>query len=390
MGLESSRRRLLEHSFREVSVQIPLEIGDEIRTYDGFRVQHNQARGPFKGGIRFHETVDSSEIRALAQLMTWKTSLVDVPFGGAKGGIAVDPEKLDRDSLEVLTKRFTQKMAPVLGSHVDIPAPDVNTNPRVMAWIFDEYSKTHGHTPSIVTGKPLELGGSEGRLEATGHGVAHATARALGDLGIEVQDARVAVQGFGNVGSHAVRRLAELGARVVAVSDVRGAVASKGGLDTDALARHAAETGSVANAPGAKNISGEDLLGLECDVLVPAALEGALHCGNEGNVRARLIVEGANMPTTHMADVALRDRGIVIVPDLLANAGGVIVSYFEWVQNLQGFAWDRDVVLARLESCLDRAYDAVTRDGVAGQDLRTCAYEIAVRRVLNAINLRGF
>jgi glutamate dehydrogenase (NAD(P)+) len=395
LALSTAQRELLLPAFREVIIRIPLEVRRDgargLETFTGFRVQHNHARGPFKGGLRFHPDVNLGEVRALAQLMTWKSALVEIPFGGAKGGIAVDPTRLSRGELETLTKRFTQKMAPVIGVHQDIPAPDVNTNPQVMAWLFEEYSKTHGYEPAIVTGKPLELGGAAGRLEATGHGVAFVTALACRERSIDLAEARVAIQGFGNVGSHTARRLAELGARIVAVSDVRGGVFCDRGIDVLAAIAHVEESGSVEGLPESEPISNEELLELPCDALIPAALDGTIDCDNEPKIRAGLVVEAANMPVTHGADESLGARGVAIVPDILANAGGVIASYFEWVQNIQQFPWSREVLLQRLEADLDRAFKAVEAARAStGVDARTAAYELAVQRVLRAIELRGF
>lgn len=395
LRLDAAQRQLLLQSFREVTVQIPLKVKadgrETLRTYTGFRVQHNHARGPFKGGLRFHPDVNQGEVRALAQLMTWKTALIDIPFGGAKGGIAVDPSALSSEELETLTKRFTQKLAPVIGVHEDIPAPDVNTNPQVMAWIFEEYSKTHGYTPAIVTGKPLEIGGAAGRLEATGHGVAFITDLACMSLGIDIKGAKIVVQGFGNVGSHAARRLYEMGAHVIGISDVHGALLCDTGIDIEKAMQHVTETGAVDGLPGTRAISNEELLTLPCDVLIPAALDGAVTCDNAADVKARIIVEGANMPVTHMADAELVGRGVVVVPDVLANAGGVLASYFEWAQNIQQFPWNRETLIERLEERLAHAYGAVVaRSTDEGIDLRTAAYEMAVARVLRAVELRGF
>ena len=395
LGLDTEQKNLLLQSFREVTVQIPLKIRtdgkERLRTFTGYRVQHNHARGPFKGGLRFHPSVQLDEIRALAQLMTWKTALVDIPFGGAKGGIAVDPTELTETELETLTRRFTQKLAPVLGEHEDIPAPDINTNPQVMAWMFDEYSKSHGHTPAAVTGKPVELGGSQGRLEATGFGVGFVTARACTELSIPMKRARIAIQGFGNVGSYAALCLHEMGARIVAISDVFGGLYCEEGIDIPAAMQHVRENGHLQGLPGTRKIDNKSLLALSCDVLIPAAMEGVMHCDNVDDVQARLLVEAANMPVTHMASDKLRERGIVVVPDILANAGGVTVSYFEWVQNIQRFPWNRDKVFDLMKTYLSRAYAdvcALSRQGHV--DLRTAAYELAVRRTLLAVNLRGF
>ncbi|MDQ6958981.1 MAG: Glu/Leu/Phe/Val dehydrogenase dimerization domain-containing protein [Mariprofundaceae bacterium] len=395
LDLNAAQRKLLLQSFREITVQIPLEVRQggkkTLHTFTGYRVQHNHARGPFKGGLRFHPEVKLEEIRALAQLMTWKTALVDIPFGGAKGGITIDPAKLTENELETLTRRFTQKLAPVLGEHEDIPAPDVNTNPQIMAWIFDEYSKSHGHTPAVVTGKPVELGGSEGRLEATGFGVAFITGRMCSDLSIPLKQARIAIQGFGNVGSYAALRLSEMGAHIVAISDVFGGVYCKDGVDIWAAMRHVQENGRLQGLKGTKEISNEALLALPCDVLIPAAMEGVINCNNADAIQARLVIEAANMPITHMADDKLRTHGTVIVPDILANAGGVTVSYFEWVQNIQRFPWDKSKVFKRMETYLSRAYEDVRElSRRKRMDLRTSAYELAVQRTLQAVTLRGF
>jgi len=323
--------------------------------------------------------------------MTWKTALVDIPFGGAKGGISVDPAELTATELETLTRRFTQKLAPVLGEHEDIPAPDINTNPQVMAWIFDEYSKSHGHTPAAVTGKPIELGGSKGRLEATGYGVAFITGKACADLSIPVEQARIVIQGFGNVGSHAALCLHEMGARIVAISDVFGGLYCEKGLDIPAAIRHVEENGRLQGLDGAQPVDNTSLLALPCDVLIPAAMEGVIHCDNVDDMQARLLIEAANMPVTHMASDKLRERGVVVVPDILANAGGVIASYFEWVQNIQRFPWDVDKVFSLMETYLSRAYKEVCELARHEHvDMRTAAYGIAVQRTMQAISLRGF
>jgi len=382
----------LKTPFREVMTEIPLRCSDgTLRIFRGFRVQHDPARGPMKGGIRYHPRVDLDEVRALASLMTWKTAVVNLPFGGAKGGVDCDPGTLDRRDLEAITRRFVQRMHMFIGPSRDIPAPDVNTGPEVMAWIVDEYAKFYGYSPGVVTGKPLELGGSEGRLTATGDGVGLVTARALAAAGREVQGSTVAVQGFGNVGSFAALDLSRRGARVVAISDVHGGIYSGDGIDLERAVLAARGGGSVVGYDGAhERISNEQLLALDVDVLVPAALEGVIHGRNAAEVRASLIVEGANGPTTPAADRILEERGVVIVPDILANAGGVTVSYFEWVQNSQNMRWEGDRVREELERVMNKAFDevaAVARD--EGVSYRLAAFMLAVRRVARASELRG-
>lgn len=395
LGLTAAQRTLLLSPFRETTISIPLKTvrtnGYTLQTFQGYRVQHNHARGPFKGGLRFHPNVDLGEIRALAQLMTWKTALVDIPFGGAKGGIAVDPSILTESELEILTKRFTQKMSPILGVHKDIPAPDVGTTPQVMAWILEEYSKSHGYTPAIVTGKPLELGGSEGRLEATGQGVAFLTAKAAELHSISIVGARIVIQGFGNVGANTAKRLAEMGARIIAVSDAHGGVFNESGIDIKVAQKFIAEKTWLENLPDTTNISNAELLSLPCDILIPAALEATIDCDNANTIKARLLVEAANIPVTHEADITLRDHGITIIPDLLANSAGVLASYYEWVQNLQEFPWDYDTVINRLEHRMDSVFNQVHDLACElKSDFRTAAYHLAIGRVNRAIELRGF
>ena len=395
LKLKGAQRELLLSSFRETRVTVPVTLRhngeNTLHTFQGYRVQHNHARGPFKGGLRFHPDVNMGEMRALAQLMTWKTALVDIPFGGAKGGVAVDPTQLNETELEELSKRFCQKLVPIIGVHDDIPAPDIGTNPQVMAWMLDEYSKRRGFRTAIVTGKPLELGGSAGRLEATGYGVAHLTHKAAESLSLIAEQSRVVIQGFGNVGSHAATALAAKGYKVIALSDVNGGVVNEAGISIDQALRHLTENGTLTGLSGTAPISNADLLELPCEILVPAALEATITCDNAEAIQAKLIVEAANMPVTHNADDQLQQRGIVIVPDLLANVGGVLASYYEWVQNLQQFPWERETVLARLESRLSRTYDAVTILAKERQiDMRSAAYELAIRRVDQAIQLRGF
>ncbi|MCF6236343.1 MAG: hypothetical protein L3J70_08260 [Gammaproteobacteria bacterium] len=395
LRLEETQRELLLSSFRETRVTIPVTLRhngeSRLHTFQGYRVQHNHARGPFKGGLRFHPDVNMGEIQALAQLMTWKTALVDIPFGGAKGGIAVDPGQLNETELEELTKRFCQKLAPIIGVHDDIPAPDIGTNPQVMAWILDEYSKTHGYRTAVVTGKPVELGGCAGRLEATGHGVAHLTDKAAAEMSLTPEQSRVVIQGFGNVGSHAAITLANKGYKIIALSDVHGGVYSEKGIDISLALAHLHETGALSGLAGTSPVSNDELLELPCEILIPAALEATITCDNADAIQAKLVVEAANMPVTHRANDQLLQRGITVVPDLLANVGGVLASYYEWVQNLQQFPWERELVLSRLEKRLSSTYDTV-RDLAQEQqiDMRSAAYELAIKRVERAIRLRGF
>ncbi len=395
LNLKESQRELLLSSFREMRITVPVTLRhngeNTLHTFQGYRVQHNHARGPFKGGLRFHPDVNMGEIRALAQLMTWKTALVDIPFGGAKGGISVDPKKLNETELEELTKRFCQKMVPIIGVHDDIPAPDIGTNPQVMAWMLDEYSKAHGYRTAVVTGKPMELGGCAGRLEATGHGVAHLAHTAATEMSLTVEQSRVVIQGFGNVGSHVAIGLANKGYKIVALSGSRGGIYSEEGIDISLALAHLHETGALSGLAGTLPISNAELLELPCEILIPAALEATITSDNANAIQAKLIVEAANIPVTHQADEHLQQRGIVIVPDLLANVGGVVASYYEWVQNLQQFPWDRELVLNRLEKRLSHTYDAV-RDLAQEQqiDMRSAAYQLAIKRVDHAIRLRGF
>ena len=381
----------LKTPFREVLVEIPLiDEKGKITTYHGYRVQHNNARGPMKGGLRYHPEVDLDEARALASLMTWKTAVVDLPYGGAKGGIDLDPKTLRPDQVERVTRTFIERIHLIIGPNEDIPAPDVNTNPQVMAWIVDEYSKFNGYTPGVVTGKPIEIGGSAGRNSATGRGVAAVTERAASDMGLNLDGATIAIQGFGNVGSWSAHFLSEMGAKIVAASDVDGGVFLGDGLDVARLRAIVDAGGSVVEYEGAERIDNETLLTSDVDVLVPAALGGVLNRNNARDVRARLVVEGANAPTTPAADEILDERGITVIPDILANAGGVTVSYFEWVQNLQQFRWTAERVDAELTRILSDAYDGVSATAKArGITLRTAAFVVAIQRVAAAVKLRG-
>ena len=384
---------VLSGTYRELQVQVPVRHDDgRMEVVYGYRVQHNGARGPYKGGIRYHAEADLDEVRALASLMTWKTALVDLPFGGAKGGVQIDPPHMSPAELERLTRRYTGQISSVLGPTRDIPAPDMNTDAQTMSWILDEYGRKYGHTNQIVTGKPIALGGSQGREEATGRGAVVTGDAALRDLGRDVEGATLAIQGFGNVGSWAARLARDRGYRVVAVSDVHGAIHADQGLDIGEVRAHLAETGSVVDCPGSEPISNDELLGLDVDVLMPAALGGVITDENAGDIRADVIVEGANHPVTPLADAELTERGIVVVPDILANAGGVIVSYFEWVQNNQELHWSHDDVVGRLEHKLDRAYRTVRdfQDRHEGINLRQAAFALAVDRVVEAASLRGY
>jgi glutamate dehydrogenase (NAD(P)+) len=391
IDLPDDERLLLKTPFREVQVEVPVRMSSgEIEVFIGYRVQHNTARGPMKGGLRFHPHVDIDEARALASLMTWKTALVDVPFGGAKGGITCDPLNLTEKELEHLTRRFTTRIGLAWGLHADIPAPDVNTNAQVMAWIMDEYSQRFGYTPGIVTGKPLSLGGSPGREAATGRGVSIITREAAREFDIELRGARVAIQGFGNVGSWTARLLTEMGATIVAVSDASGGLFAADGLAVDDLTNHCRERRTIEGFGSGESISNDDLLTMDCDILIPAALGGSITQDNAKEVRARMIVEAANSPVTTIADAILEERGIPIVPDILANAGGVTVSYFEWVQNIQAFTWDEQHVNEQLENIMSRAYQSVVHIMQEKKvPMRTAAFSIAIQRVAEAERLRG-
>jgi glutamate dehydrogenase (NAD(P)+) len=377
---------------RELSVNFPVKMDDgSLQVFTGYRVQHNMIRGPAKGGIRYSPTVTLDEVRALAMWMTWKCAVVGIPFGGAKGGVCCDPHALSARELENLTRRYTSEISLLIGPEIDIPAPDMNTNPQVMAWVMDTYSMQKGYSvPACVTGKPVSIGGSEGRLEATGRGIMAMTRKACSHLNMPLEGTRIAVQGFGNVGSVAARSLHEAGAKVVAVSDMDGAIYDERGIDLNLVTAAARERGSVVSYRNAQRISNDELLTCPCDVLIPAAVENQITARNAGAVQARIVVEGANGPTTPAADAILGRRGVLIVPDILANAGGVTVSYFEWVQDLQSFFWTEDEINAKLFRIMERAFDSVLalslRENV---DLRTAAYMQAVAKVAEGYVLRG-
>ena len=393
LELSPEKRVELTTPYRELMVRLPLLTEDgEVKVYRGYRVQHDNARGPMKGGIRFHPDADLDEVRALAALMTWKTAVVNLPYGGAKGGIQCNPRELSELDLERLTRRFAQRMEGFIGPREDIPGPDMGTNARVMAWMMDEYSKFHGYSPGVVTGKPLEVGGSEGRLSATGRGLFFAVEQVAKSMDLALDGARVAVQGFGNVGYWAARFLADADCTIVAVSDVDGTLYCKGGLDIDKLHRIADDTGTVMNYEGddCQRLHRDQLFGCDCDILIPAALGGAIHADNAADIKARLIAEGANHPTTPEADEILAEKGVTVLPDIYANAGGVTVSYFEWVQNLQQMRWDAERVDDELRQVMKTAFEAIKKASEEFEtDLRTAAFVVAIRRVAEAARLRG-
>lgn len=393
LGLSESQKRLLKEPFREVKVKLPVRMDDgTLRIFQGYRVQHNGARGPFKGGIRYSPQVNEAEVRALAEAMTWKTALVNIPFGGAKGGVDCDPSRLSRGELERLTRKFIAHIRHLLGPLRDIPAPDMGTNPQVMAWILDEFSSRQGYSPACVTGKPVELGGSVGRNRATGRGVVIALGEHVRELNRTLDGLRIVIQGFGNVGANVALLLADQGAEIVAVGDIFGAISGRDGraLPVQDLAQYAKREGSVVGFPESVSIDPEQLLLLDCDVLVPAAAECVLHQLNADKVRAKIIAEAANLPTTPEADEILGRKSISIVPDILANAGGVIVSYFEWVQNLQQKRWDEFAVRKELERRMGETYRDVSHLAAhEGKTLREVAYALAMERVLRAEEKRG-
>lgn len=392
VGLRDEVREVLAGSYRELSVQVKAKMDDDrVVVFHGYRIQHNGARGPYKGGVRFHPSVDLDEVRALAALMTWKNALIDVPFGGAKGGVQCDPNSLSGAELQTVTRRFTSMIAYIIGVNRDIPAPDMGTNAQTMAWMMDAYGQQHGHTPGIVTGKPVELGGSPGRDQATGRGVVICAAEAAERRGMSMDGATVVIQGYGNVGSWTANLAAEEGAKVVAVSDASGGVFNREGLDLARVGEHYKEAKSLAAYTEADQVSNEELLELECEILVPAAIQGVIDSRNASKIKGKLIVEAANAPTTPAADDVLNDRGITVVPDILANAGGVTVSYFEWVQNMQQFRWELDQVNEELEKKMAEATAKVfTRAEKDNTSLRDAAFDIAVQRVAHADELRGY
>src|SRR5579863_1656712 len=392
LGLSQSMRVILSKPKRELIVNFPVRMDNgDVEMFTGYRVQHNINRGPAKGGIRFSPEVSLDEVRALAMWMTWECAVVGIPFGGAKGGVICDPHKLSSSELERLSRRYATEISILIGPNSDIPAPDMNTNPQIMSWMMDTFSMHQGYSvPAVITGKPLAIGGSEGRLEATGRGVQVVTRETLLTLGMRPERCAVAVQGFGNVGSIAARLLHELGCKIVALSVIKGGVYNPQGIDVLTAMRFSKEHGNLRGLPGTEEVTNAELLELPCDILIPAALENQITERNATRIQARLIVEAANGPTTPGADRILNDRGVTIVPDILANAGGVTVSYFEWVQDLQRFFWSEDEINDRLEILMMRSYRAVVQKANE-QDatLRMGAYLLAVARVAEATEIRG-
>jgi glutamate dehydrogenase (NAD(P)+) len=392
LEIEDSVAAVLQSSYREVQVQIPIVRDDgTLQVYSGYRVQHNGARGPYKGGVRFHPDVDLDEVRALASLMTWKTAIAGIPYGGAKGGVNCPAGEMSDAEKQQIARGFMAKVEKVLGPNRDIPAPDVNTDAQTMAWMMDEYGKLHGHTPACVTGKPISLEGSYGREAATGRGLVYMFQEAANDLDIDPEQVRFVVQGYGNVGSWAARLLEEAGATLIGASDQYGAIHSDEGIDAAALADHVKEGGGVTEFDGVEQIGHDDLLRIECDLLIPAALGGMLHERNAGEIRAKAVLEGANSPTTPKADQILADNEVHVIPDVMANAGGVVVSYFEWVQNMQHLRWDEDDVNDRLRKIMRRAYRDVKQKAEEREiPMRPAAYELGIERVLDASRTRGY
>ncbi len=392
LQLPDDLRTVFWTPYREVTVQIPVKLSDgKVHVFSGYRIQHNGARGPYKGGIRFHPEVDVDEVRALASLMTWKTAVANVPYGGAKGGVNAPADELDLAEQQKIARSFMDKIEKVLGPTRDIPAPDVNTNAQTMAWMMDEYGKLHGHTPAICTGKPIALEGSYGREAATGRGCVFTFREAAPQVGLTPAETTFVVQGFGNVGSWAAKIMQELGCKMVGVSDAHGAISSEAGIDAEALAKFIGDGGTITDFEGVDEISPDELLSLECDVLIPAALGGMIHEGNADSINTKMIIEGANSPTTPAADTILHEKGVHVIPDLLANAGGVVCSYFEWVQNLQHFRWTEREVNDKLGAIMRRAYREVAERAEQEKlPLRHSAYLLGIERVVEAARTRGY
>ncbi|NLS45595.1 MAG: Glu/Leu/Phe/Val dehydrogenase [Firmicutes bacterium] len=392
LDIEPGIRETLRHPQFAVEVAFPVKMDDgTVKVFKGYRVIHNNARGPGKGGVRYHPDVTFDEVKALSMWMTWKCAVVGLPFGGAKGGVTCNPLEMSKGEIERLTRRFTSEISNVIGPTTDIPGPDVFTNPQVMAWMMDTYSTQKGElTPGVVTGKPIPLGGSLGRNSATAKGVVICIREAVKELGLSLNNLKIAVQGYGNVGLNAVSMLHDYGCKIVGVTDIMGGVYCENGLDPKALTNQLEKTGSIEGTPGTDDLSNEDLFGLDCDVLIPAAIGNQITQDNAETIKAKIIAEGANGPTTPEADKILCDKGVMIIPDVLANAGGVTVSYFEWVQNLMRYYWSEEEVHERLERIMTESFTAVL--GAAkekGTSLRAAAYNLAILRVSEAMKLRG-
>ena len=394
LGLDPSDYEAIRHCERELKVSIPVRMDDgSVKSFEGYRVQHSTSRGPAKGGLRYHHEVDMDEVKALAAWMSFKCAIANIPYGGAKGAVKVDPASLSKAELQRLTRRFTAMILPIIGPEKDIPAPDVGTNAEVMGWVMDTFSMIQGYScPGVVTGKPLEIGGALGRNEATGRGVMIATMEILSRMGKNIGDMRIAVQGMGNVGSIAARELWLQGAKIIAISDVTGGAHKEDGFDMDDVMAHL-KSGKLLdtyNVPGIQRISNNDLITIDCDILVPAALQNQITIDNADDVKAKLVVEGANGPTTVEADKFLNDKGIIVVPDILANCGGVVVSYFEWVQNIQALYWSEDDVNSRLKEIMQKAFKEVyDKSQELNLSLRLGAYAVALLRVATAKKYRG-
>ena len=392
LHLDPNMRGILRECQRELIVHFPVRMQDGVvKVFTGYRVQHNTSRGPGKGGIRYHQSVTLNEVKALAMWMTWKCAVVGIPYGGAKGGVVCDPKHMTAQQLETLTRRYTTEISLLIGPDRDIPAPDVNTNSQTMAWIMDTFSMHAGHTvPAVVTGKPLSIGGSEGRNEATARGAVYTIIEAAKALGLDLDGSRVVVQGYGNAGLYSAKLMAELGATVIGVSDTSGGIHSAKGLDPEKVAAFKRETGRVQGLPGAERITNSDLLELDCDVLIPAAIENQIGAHNAPRIKAKIVAEAANGPTSPEADKILHDRDVMLIPDILCNAGGVTVSYFEWVQDLQNLFWREATINARLKEVMVKSFnDVLDLARKHKVDMRTAAYMLAVTRVADATLTRG-
>ena len=392
LHLDPNMRAILSECQRELTVHFPVRMADGVvKVFTGYRVQHNVSRGPGKGGIRYHPSASLNEVKALAMWMTWKCAVVGIPYGGAKGAVICDPKGMSQQQLETLTRRYATEIMLLIGPERDIPAPDVNTNSQTMAWIMDTYSMHHGYTaPAVVTGKPISIGGSEGRNEATARGAVYTIIEAAKHLGMDLEDARVVVQGFGNAGSFSAKLIAELGTKVLAVSDTTGGIYNPKGIDPNKVDAYKRETGSVVGFPSAEKVTNSELLELDCDILIPAAIENQIGAHNAPNIKAKILAEAANGPTSPEADRILFERGVFLIPDILCNAGGVTVSYFEWVQDLQNLFWREATINARLKEVMVKSFNDVLEMSKKHKvDMRTAAYMVAVHRVAEATLTRG-